>query len=299
MYTWVVLLLLLLIPLYLLRPRRSNPAISELIVYPIKSCAGISLSKAEIVSTGLAYDRKWVFIDPSNHQVTAREDPRLWRIQPHLDLSGPKEPLTMTVTYEDRTFSIDLTKPMGRTITMQKSQTTAEVVEMSPETSIWIQETLGKDYRLCMVVNPQPSEISPDVPITVPDYGPILIASTASLREVQRELPEPKKSQIDMSCFRPNIVVEGCGTWEEDSWERVRIGGMEFRAAGPCDRCLMTTIDPKTLAFDAKTEPLPTLRRIHGKDIKGFFGQWFLRTQDGVLRLSDPIHVLQSKRFPN
>ncbi|WP_206684837.1 MOSC N-terminal beta barrel domain-containing protein, partial [Escherichia coli] len=40
-------------------PRSASvmPAITELFVYPIKSCAGIALTRAQLLETGLAYDR--------------------------------------------------------------------------------------------------------------------------------------------------------------------------------------------------------------------------------------------------
>jgi uncharacterized protein YcbX len=40
-----------------------NVALSELYVYPIKSCAGISLGSAELCTTGLRHDRRWMLVD--------------------------------------------------------------------------------------------------------------------------------------------------------------------------------------------------------------------------------------------
>ena len=299
METWVLLVIVLIVSIYFLRPRRAPPTIQSIFVYPVKSCAGIRLPKAKIVSTGLAYDRMWAFVDNEGHQVTAREDPRLWRVQPALDLAGKEAPREMTLSYEGQSIVIDITKPLTKKLTMTKFKTTAEVVETGDETAAWIRKVLGKDYRLCRVVEPQPSEISPDVLINIPDYGQILFISNASLSALIRSTPEPKSSQLTMSCFRPNIVLENCAAWEEDGWQAIRIGDLSFTAAGPCPRCVMTTIDPRTLAFDEKTEPLPTLRKIHGKDVKGFFGQWFTRSQDGTLQAGAAIHILRTKTFPN
>lgn len=299
MEAWVLLVIVLIVSLYFLRPRRSPPTIQSIFVYPVKSCAGIRLPQVNVVSTGFAYDRMWVFVDREGRQVSARDDPSLWRVQPALDLAGKEAPREMTLTYEGKSVVIDITKPLKQAFTMTKVTTTAEVAETGEEIATWIREVLGKDYRLCRVVEPQPSEISPDVRINIPDYGQIYFTSNASLSALIRSTPEPKRSQLTMYCFRPNIVLEGCAAWEEDSWQAIRIGDMDFTAAGPCPRCRMTTIDPKTLAFDEKTEPLPTLRKIHGKDIKGYFGQYFNRSQDGILRVGAPINILRTKTFPN
>ena len=60
-----------------------------------------------------------------------------------------------------------------------------------------------------------------------------------------------------MQRFRPNIVVQGTLPWEEDTWKRIRIGGMEFHVWQRCGRCAMTTIDRTTL--ERGPEPLATL----------------------------------------
>lgn len=63
------------------------PAITELFVYPIKSCAGIALTRAQLLGTGLAYDRHWLITDPRGQMLTQRTHPRLALIRPTLDLS--------------------------------------------------------------------------------------------------------------------------------------------------------------------------------------------------------------------
>jgi hypothetical protein len=206
----------------------------------------------------------------------------------------------MRISYEGKSMKLDLLKPLKSTLTMRMDDITVEVGDTGEETAAWVREVLGKDYRLCRMIKPSDSQELPGTMVTFPDMrSHMLFASNASLSVLIRTTPEPKSSQLTMSCFRPNIVLEDCAAWAEDSWEAIRVGDMNFIAAGPCDRCRMTTIDPRTLAFDEKTEPLPTLRKIHGKDVKGFFGQYFNRTTDGVINVGDQIQVVRTKRFPN
>ena len=40
-----------------------NVALSGLYVYPIKSCAGIAITSAEVIATGLRHDRRWMLVD--------------------------------------------------------------------------------------------------------------------------------------------------------------------------------------------------------------------------------------------
>lgn len=53
------------------------PVISELFVYPIKSCAGIATVRAQLLVTGLEYDRNWMVTDPAGAMITQRTHPRL------------------------------------------------------------------------------------------------------------------------------------------------------------------------------------------------------------------------------
>jgi uncharacterized protein YcbX len=41
----------------------STSGISELRIYPIKSCRGISVKKSFLTKTGLELDRRWMFVD--------------------------------------------------------------------------------------------------------------------------------------------------------------------------------------------------------------------------------------------
>jgi hypothetical protein len=47
--------------------------ISKLVVYPIKSCAGIEMEASPYSITGLQYDRNWMLVDTNTKKmVTAR-----------------------------------------------------------------------------------------------------------------------------------------------------------------------------------------------------------------------------------
>lgn len=123
--------------------------------------------------------------------------------------------------------------------------------------------------------------------VSLADEAPFLLTSTASLldlnirlkaRQQQRRRDRGSSSSssssveaIPMERFRPNIVVTGTQPWEEDTWQRIRIGGQhEFYVWQRCGRCTMTTIDPHSLQRGAGGgEPLATLgtfrERAHGQ----------------------------------
>src|SRR3954471_14370608 len=49
--------------------------LSELNIYPIKSCRGISLAEAIVEERGLQFDRRWMLVDENNRFLTQREYP--------------------------------------------------------------------------------------------------------------------------------------------------------------------------------------------------------------------------------
>jgi len=109
-----------------------------------------------------------------------------------------------------------------------------------------------------------------------------------------------------MDRFRPNLVVEGCRAFAEDSWRRIMIGNVVFRTTKPCVRCVMTTVDQATGEFTGK-EPLRTLASFRlAKDIfpsdldrlglspNGvLFGQNLVpETHGAVINVGDEIEIL-------
>src|SRR5215211_8304110 len=61
-----------------------NVVLSGLYVYPIKSCAGISLQSADLSATGLCHDRRWMLVDETGEFMSQRAHPRMALISTHL-----------------------------------------------------------------------------------------------------------------------------------------------------------------------------------------------------------------------
>ena len=96
-----------------------------------------------------------------------------------------------------------------------------------------------------------------------------------------------------MQRFRPNLVIQGCGAYAEDTWGRIRIGPIEFRFAKPCSRCVITTVDPET--GERGAEPLQTLSTYRRNDNKVYFGQNLIHDEYGKLTIGTEIEVLEAK----
>lgn len=97
------------------------------------------------------------------------------------------------------------------------------------------------------------------------DGFPFLIVNQASLEDLNRRLERP----VDVHRFRPNLVIQGGQAWQEDRWQRLRIGEVELDLVKPSSRCVTITVDPDRGTKASDVQPLRTLGR-------------FRRTRDGV-----------------
>jgi len=98
-----------------------------------------------------------------------------------------------------------------------------------------------------------------------------------------------------MDRFRANLVVEGAAPWTEDTWRRVRLGGLAFRIVKPCARCAIPTLDPLTGEALEGNEPLRTLAKFHRAAGGGIiFGQNIVPDQLGAIRVGDALEVVET-----
>ena len=84
-----------------------------------------------------------------------------------------------------------------------------------------------------------------DQGISFADVAPYLVISTKSWENAQKRLPEGE--EMDISKFRPNIVVEGAEEeYEEDYWAELEVGGVKLILTQNCARCNSLNVDYKT-----------------------------------------------------
>ena len=76
----------------------SDIRVTGLLVYPVKSCGGISVQSWPISEGGLMYDRQWMVMQ-GNRVITQKKEPMLSMIQPSIDL----ERKVMTLSFPGET----------------------------------------------------------------------------------------------------------------------------------------------------------------------------------------------------
>ncbi|ORY07546.1 MOSC domain-domain-containing protein [Clohesyomyces aquaticus] len=137
--------------------------------------------------------------------------------------------------------------------------------------------------------------------ITFSDCSPYLITSKTSLADVSARLPEGE--EMDMTKFRPNIVVEGADqAWEEDYWGKISMNDAEFTCAHNCVRCSSINVDYAT-GKPAEGEAGSVLKKLQrdrridaGAKWSPVFGRYsFLNVKHGhlVLKVGNEVNVTQ------
>lgn len=112
------------------------------------------------------------------------------------------------------------------------------------------------------------------------DAAPILLVSDGSLAQLG----------YDRRRFRPNLLIEGADGPVELEWvgREVRVGGALLRVDEPCERCVITTIDPDTIEVD-----LEVLKRTRA-ELAGNMGVYCSVVEPGEVTLGDQVELVGS-----
>ncbi|TDE90034.1 MOSC domain-containing protein [Occultella glacieicola] len=284
--------------------------VTQLRVYPVKSLGGQAVTDAQVEPWGLAGDRRWGIVDEAGKKVTARELRALLGLR--AEVIGAD-----AIRIHADSGSIVVPTPRGFAPVPVSHARQGLAVPARDCASDWVSARVGRPVRLVWQEDPTVRSIDeehgghPGDSLTLADAGPLLLTSEASLAQLQdwidAEVGDPDPAGLDpndlsgpgvggparvgaplsMIRFRPNLVIDGEAPFAEDDWPTVRIGDLEFRTSEICDRCVMTTIDPVTLA--GGKEPIRTLARHRRWDRKTWFGTRLVPLGVGELRVGDAV----------
>lgn len=261
--------------------------LSAITIYPIKSCGGIERASAELEARGLRYDRHWMVVDEQGRFVTQREFPRMTLIavrllsdRLHVEAPG-MSPLL-----------VPLETPSDDHVSVQVWSDTVKAVSAGKTAAEWFSTLLG--IRCSLVAMTENSIRRVDTRyarngevVSFADAFPLLLISQPSLDDLNARLATP----LPMKRFRPNLVVDGCTPFAEDTWKQVRIGTVPLRVVKPCARCVVTSVDTHTA--QTGEEPLRTLATFRSVGNKVMFGQNLLHAATGTLHVGDEVVIEQ------
>lgn len=228
------------------------PTISQLVIYPIKSCAGLSVDHATLTTAGLVHrgvgDREWMVVDPSGQFLTQREFSRMARIVPQVrdgivsvtfpDMAAlplerrhlPEDEARMVAVWDDHVIATDC----------------GEVA------AAWFTQVIGTPCRLVRfrenVVRSTSTTWTGGVPAETrfADGYPLLAVGEASLADLNARLVAAGRAPVPMNRFRANLVIDGIDAFEEDYVGTFTAGTAVVAPVKPCSRCPVPSIDQAT-----------------------------------------------------
>jgi len=273
-------------------------SISELAIYPVKSCGQIKLSQCSLDPFGLQMDRRWMLVDENGKFLSQRLLAKMCLIQPELIEGGVT--LIASGLKEFRVSVASLTKTISVTLWGDSCQ----ALDCGDEAANSLSTFLGKKCRLVYFPDNEVRQVDPAYARTgdktaFSDGFPMLLISEASLEDLNQRIKKtnPGYVDIEMLRFRPNIVVSGCEPFAEDSWSTIQVGDAILNIVKPCSRCVIPSIDPRTAQRgDEPTQTLKTFRRgVCGQtDKKLYFGQNVIASTglNTQLKVGMPVSVL-------
>lgn len=224
--------------------------IARLFVYPVKSCAGIEVQQALLTDTGLDLDRAWMVVDAESMFVTQRTLPRMALIRPQLkgDEMVLRAPGMLALH-----VAIDAVEAPA-TVTVWRD--TVPAWDMGAVAAQWFTDFLGQPCRLVRF-DPEYRRLSSmewtggvEAPNQFADGFPLLLASQASMDELNVRLQAAGHAAAGIERFRPNVVLAGVDAHDEDRVDLVRVdaqeGEIHLQPVKPCSRCPIPDIDPAT-----------------------------------------------------
>ncbi|XP_043112329.1 molybdenum cofactor sulfurase [Puntigrus tetrazona] len=254
----------------------SSHTLTNLFIYPVKSCASFEVTEWPLGPQGLLYDRFWMVVNENGVCLSQKREPKLCLIHPiiclasntlQLQVSGT-EPVT--VPLETGLMNSDL-----RTSQSKVCGDRVQTVDCGEEVSAWLSEFLGKPCHLVrqrpkfmrdMKFKSEKAENFGPSALSLVNEAQFLLINRASVSFLQERIANRHDSENEgtwhdterlIQRFRANLVVSGQEAFAEDGWSHLTVGDTVFQAIGRCGRCQMIGVDQKSAT--RSQEPLRSL----------------------------------------
>ncbi len=256
-----------------------NGSVADIICYPVKGCAGVSLRTASMTFRGLEHDREFMIVGADGSFRSQRSDPVLAVVHPSIVDD------VLTLSHDSfGSIAVEVNRhSQRRDVTMFGEP--FHGIDQGDDVARWIGEILGEECRLVRITSTAPS---------FADSTAVHILSDASMHGLNARLDAP----IPFGRFRPNIVVTGwADAHREDQVRLASVGTCELAFDKIAIRCAVTTVE-QTTGIRTGPEPLRTLAAYRRGPTKGVvFGAKFSVNTVGRVSVGDEFTVLEEESF--
>ncbi|MFC0308544.1 MOSC domain-containing protein [Gallibacterium trehalosifermentans] len=260
--------------------------LQKIAFYPIKSAQPCFTQQSYVQPHGLSFDREFMLTDPNGTFITARKHGGLYQFSAYPIANG------IMVLHRDGSKVIVRYQDFSQQQECEVWGTHFPSFIAPTEINQWFSEKLQIEVVLRWLGEKDQRFIKhfPAHSVSFADGYPLLLVSESSFAAVQQACP----TSISIDQFRGNLIVSGKEAFAEETWQKIKIGEVEFLQTKPCERCILTTRNLKTGELEAKCEPFRTLKKIHTNE-KGapLFGINLIPLNSGMIRVGNPVEILQ------
>lgn len=292
----------------------SKYVIKSITVYPIKSCAGFSVERWPLCSTGLLHDREWLLKSQTGEILTQKKVPEMCLISTYIDLNQEilvvksprcRDELPINIKPDSYNGGIDEIDLYGQRY---------KVLGYADEVNLWFSKAIGRPcsllqcfspkFRVCLNKRGDTVKCRDlESRLNFTNEAQFLLVSEESVSDLNSKLSSNTRKGIDGVTvkvnpmrFRPNLVVSGGEPYSEDRWRNLKIGNNCFTSLGGCNRCQMINFTHKDGQVQKSNEPLATLasyRRLKGKILFGILLRYDITEPDAYsyLEVGQEVHV--------
>lgn len=262
-------------------------SVKQLFIYPLKSAKGISLEKLDITETGPLFDREWMLVNKNGRFLSQRTHPQLGQFATQINDQH------LVISYANEQIEIPLIRQSAQQQEVQIFGKSATGEKQGLEFDQWFSQHLNEEVTLVRSLQ-QPNRTTsgnhgPITPIHFADGYPLLMTNEATLDDLNQRLEQP----ISMNRFRPNIVIQGCPSDTEDTFNEIEIGNLSFLAVKACTRCQIIDLDQESATRKGDIHKALKTYRTNGKQV--IFGQNLTHIKTGTVQVGDSIQVLSNK----
>ncbi|XP_054728381.1 molybdenum cofactor sulfurase [Anastrepha obliqua] len=254
--------------------QRLRPQLKRICIYPIKSCGAFEVASAwQLTSCGFKYDRTWMIVDVNGMAITQKHFTRLCLIKPIvklkegvLELRFPDmESVQVPLVVDDLNFARHIETSLCQS---KVCNDLVEGLDCGEEVGQWLSDCLEtKGLRLVRQNAERRTQDGVSKDISLANQAQFLLINRASVRWLANKV-ETEQESLDQTVdrFRGNLIIETASPFEENSFEEISIGGVDFKVNGFCTRCQMICIDQHS--GQKTNEPLRTIAREFGGKIR-------------------------------